>query len=240
MPLLGNAVVAIWNDIVPVVRADFIEWHNREHIPERVAIPGFRRGRRYAARYGGPEYFTLYEADEEKILSGPDYLARLNNPTRWTLNVTQAFRNTSRGICRVAFSRGCGEGGYMLTLRFDAVPGRESELERHLVAAALPPLCDLGGIVGIHLCVADTSASDLRTTESKGRAVAVPSWIALFEASQREAADGACDCLLGADLSTRGAHGAFERGLYALEICRAKESDESARFGTHRQDKPAG
>jgi len=240
MPLLGNAVVAIWNDILPAVRADFIEWHNREHIPERVAIPGFCRGRRYAALYGAPEYFTLYEADDEKVLTGSDYLVRLNSPTPWTQKVTQAFRNTSRGVCRVGFSSGCGEGGYTLTLRFDAVPGRESELERHLIASALPRLCDLAGIVGIHLCLTNTSASGLRTSESKGRTVALPSWIALFEASQKEAADKACDCLLGADLVARGAHGAFERGLYALEICRTKDADESVPFGTHRQDKPAG
>jgi hypothetical protein len=45
MSLLGRAVVAIWNDIVPEERANFIDWHNREHIPERVAIEGFLRGR---------------------------------------------------------------------------------------------------------------------------------------------------------------------------------------------------
>jgi hypothetical protein len=44
MSLLGRAVVAIWNDIVPEERANFIDWHNREHIPERVAIEGFLRG----------------------------------------------------------------------------------------------------------------------------------------------------------------------------------------------------
>lgn len=39
MSLLGKAVVAIWNDILPEGRDNFIEWHNREHIPERVSVP---------------------------------------------------------------------------------------------------------------------------------------------------------------------------------------------------------
>ncbi len=52
MSLLGKAVVAIWNDILPEGRDNFIEWHNREHIPERVSIPGFLRGRRYIAEQG--------------------------------------------------------------------------------------------------------------------------------------------------------------------------------------------
>ena len=63
MSLAGQAVVAIWNGIAPEGRTEFYEWHNREHMPERVGIPGFRRGRRYIAKYGTPEFFTLYEAD---------------------------------------------------------------------------------------------------------------------------------------------------------------------------------
>src|SRR5262249_7140143 len=115
MPLRGNAVVAIWNDIEPAARTDFIEWHNREHVPERVAIPGFLRGRRYVASEGAPEFFTLYEAESRDVLVGPDYLARLNNPTPWTRNTTRFFRNTSRGICRIASTRGYGDGGCMMT-----------------------------------------------------------------------------------------------------------------------------
>ena len=105
MSLAGQAVVAIWNGIAPEGRAEFYEWHNREHMPERVGIPGFRRGRRYIAKYGTPEYFTLYEADSADVLVGQDYLNRLNNPTPWTQRVPPTFfRDTARGICRVKLS----------------------------------------------------------------------------------------------------------------------------------------
>ena len=36
MSLAGAAVVAIWNDITDEGRANFYEWHNREHMPERA------------------------------------------------------------------------------------------------------------------------------------------------------------------------------------------------------------
>jgi len=49
MSLSGSGVIAIWNDITEEGRANFYEWHDREHIPERVGIPGFLRGRRYIA-----------------------------------------------------------------------------------------------------------------------------------------------------------------------------------------------
>src|ERR1700745_2860715 len=74
MSLAGQGVVGIWNGIAPEGRTEFFEWHNREHMPERVGIPGFRRGRRYIAKYGEPEFFTLYETDSPEGLAGTDYL----------------------------------------------------------------------------------------------------------------------------------------------------------------------
>ena len=43
---------AIGHDLLPDAKNDFYEWHNREHIPERLGIPGFNRGRRYIAVRG--------------------------------------------------------------------------------------------------------------------------------------------------------------------------------------------
>jgi hypothetical protein len=228
MNLLGHAVVAIWNDILPDERTTFIEWHNREHIPERVAIPGFRRGRRYFAADAAPQYFTLYEADDDAVLTGPDYLARLNNPTPWTRQATQAFRNTARGVCRVAFSAGCGDGGFLLTLRFDAEPGRAGALEHYLAGTALPPLVRIAGVSGVHLGIADQAASLIDTAERQGRQVGVPSWIVMVEGSWASAVDTACDALLAGDVEAHGATGPFARGLYGLEICRIKTASPTS------------
>ncbi len=40
MSLAGMGVVAIWHDLLPEARAEFYEWHNREHMPERAGTPG--------------------------------------------------------------------------------------------------------------------------------------------------------------------------------------------------------
>ena len=37
MPLLGTGVLAIRNGLAPGYDAEFVEWHVKEHIPERVA-----------------------------------------------------------------------------------------------------------------------------------------------------------------------------------------------------------
>ena len=223
MSLAGQGVVAIWNGIAPEGRTEFFEWHNREHMPERVGIPGFRRGRRYIAKYGQPEFFTLYEADSPEVLVGQDYLNRLNNPTPWTQRVPPMFfRDTSRGVCRVRLSLGVGQGGYMLTLRLGAQGGREAELEKYLRHAVLPPLADIVSVVGVHLAIADKTGSAIETTERRGRQVDVPDWLIMIEAAEAEAADKACDQLLAADLASHGAHKEMERGLYMLQFCRMK------------------
>ena len=220
MSLFGKAVVAIWNDITAEGRANFIEWHNREHIPERVAIPGFHRGRRYLAEAGAPEYFTLYEAHDTGVLVGAPYLERLNNPTPWTKESTAHFRNTLRGVCTTIYSKGTGEGVFMLTLRFDADSARAQALRTFLLDQALPPLNNLTGISGVHLCIADQAASGIETAERKGRNVDVPNWIVMIEGSWKEQVEQAADRLLTSDLASRGTLGQPVRGLYRLEFSR--------------------
>lgn len=182
MSLAGLGVVAIWHDLLPAARDDFHEWHNREHMPERVGIPGFRRGRRYVAISGTPEYFNLYEADSPETLAGQDYLSRLNAPTTWTRQVVGSFRNVSRAICRVMWTQGVGSGGVLLTLRFAVEsPRRENAIDA--LRRALPPLAYRKGVAGVHWCLADEAASHVDTAERRARADAteVPAWIVLIE-----------------------------------------------------------
>jgi hypothetical protein len=183
MSLAGLGVVAIWHDLVPEAKEDYYEWHNREHMPERVGTPGFRRGRRYIAISGAPEYFTLYEADSVEVLSGQDYNNRLNAPTEWTRRVLPHFRNVARSICRVAYTGGVGSGGVMLTMCFDVeATHRESALDG-LTRAILPPLAYRHGVSGVHLLLADEAASKLETAEATARTYAtrVPTWVVLIE-----------------------------------------------------------
>ena len=119
MSLAGKGAVAIWHDIAPEGRAEFYAWHGVEHMPERAAIPGFLRGRRYVAIEGRPEFFNLYETATPAVLTGPDYLARLDAPTPWTTATVRHFRDVARSLCDVAASNGTGQGGLIATWRYD-------------------------------------------------------------------------------------------------------------------------
>ena len=225
MSLAGLGAVCIWHDLLPEARDDFHQWHNREHMPERVGIPGFRRGRRYVAIGGTPEYFNLYEADSAEVLAGQDYLNRLNAPTEWTRQVVPSFRNVSRSICRVVYTDGVGQGGFMLTQRFDVGEHDRPEVVKALRQRLLPPLCDNKGIAGVHLCLADESISKVETAEKKARAdtTQVPTWIILIEGNS--AADvGAAGTALGQELQPLigVAAAPILASVYQLEFSRCK------------------
>ncbi len=216
--LAGEAVVAIWNGIEPEAREQYYDWHVNEHMPERVGIPGFRRGRRYRAADTAthPEFFTLYEADTMPVLQGAGYTDRLNDPTPATKAMTARFLDTSRALARVVVSHGPGMGGALLTIRFDCD-------EPHLIAvrAMVRAAAQARRVTGAHLCLGDAAASLVRTAETKDRTdiQPPPACFIMVEATDAEALT---DILLERALLGAGATGPFIRGIYRLEYVRMK------------------
>lgn len=224
MSLIGDGAVCIWHDLLPDAVEDFYEWHNREHMPERMGIPGFRRGRRYVALVGRPAYFNLYEVDEVGVLGGADYLERLNAPTPWTRRVVPSFRNVARALCNVAYSAGAGEGGVMLTLRFDIPPADRLRVVEALKRRILPPLAGQTGIAGVHLCLADEVISNVVTVEKQARAgtTQVPPWIALIEGTSQAHVESAGEVLVASiDAEADVAAPAIAAATYDLQHTRS-------------------
>lgn len=216
--LVGEAVVAIWNGIAPEARAQFYDWHTNEHMPERVGIPGFRRGRRYIAADAdtAPEFFTLYEADTMQVLQGSDYANRLNDPTSGTRATTAQFRDTARALSQVIVSHGPGLGGVLLTIRFDCD-------EQHLPAlrAMVRAAAQATRVTGAHLCMGNADASAIRTAETRDRTdiQVPPNLFIMIEATDAQAL---ADILQERAMAGAGARGPFVRGLYRLEYLRNK------------------
>lgn len=220
MALLGTGVLAIWNGIAPEAEADFVAWHVREHIPERVGLPGFQRGRRYAAVDGTPAYFNFYEVASPDVLTSPAYLARLNDPTPWTRQVVAQFTHTSRTICDVVSSAGHGEGGVVEAIRIGVAVGPDAFIDA-MQRSVLGPLMDAPGIVGVHLLRGRAADSAGVTAEKALRSQPdeVADWIVLIEAVGPEAIlsvrQGAGATVL---IERAGAAPGCLRGLYRLEF----------------------
>jgi hypothetical protein len=217
--LIGQGAVLVWNDIADEGRDEFYEWHDKEHVPERLGIPGFRRGRRFVKRSHSPEWFTMYEADDVSVVTSADYLARLNAPTPATLRTLQYFRNTSRAVCRIVHSVGGSTGGHVFVLRLNVPSECGDELCNYLVHDFFPRAMSFTGVIACHLFVADEAASHIPTAESRTRALDVPSWVVLCEATTLAAGDRAKRLFESGDLDRLGV-GIRDAATYALEICR--------------------
>jgi hypothetical protein len=220
--LAGRGAITIWQDVRPEAREAFFAWHNGEHIPERVGIAGFLRGRRYGALAGAPEFFTLYETAGPEVHTSAAYFERLNNPTAQTRRVAPMMINNVRSLCRVAWCRGVVSGGLMATLRFDADEGNGLLA---LLTERLPQVLERAGVVGAHLCLADKSASSMKTEEKKSRPTAalVPGWVVLVEGgASRESLERAVGEVLDERRLVSAGAMDLHRGIYILQVTLSK------------------
>ena len=173
MGLPGHGFLAIWNDVVASDEAEWLRWHTREHMPERVGVPGFLGGRRYIDPSSAfHRYFTLYLGEALTTFNSPPYLERLNNPTPWTQKTGPYFRNFVRGACRAVATSGAGVGGAIATLRL--LPEADGKAVSEAAAKALvEKLASLDGMIGAHVGLADAAVTSVPTRERAARGATV-------------------------------------------------------------------
>ncbi|GJD52744.1 hypothetical protein OPKNFCMD_5511 [Methylobacterium crusticola] len=180
MSLLGQAAVAMWWRIKPDMRAEFEDWHSHEHFPERMSIPGFRRGSRWTSTSDAEGFFVLYELETYGTLTSKGYLDRLNAPTPWSTTMMPHHLGMVRSQCRVAASFGGGLATSLATVRLSPGPGDGSAL-RDRIVATLADLPSRPGLTGAHLLMTDTPRASVPTTEQKIRgADSTADWIVLL------------------------------------------------------------
>jgi hypothetical protein len=167
MPLLGKGTLVIWHGITAEGEADMLRWHDVEHIPERVGVPGFLRGRRYAHATRPREYLDLYETESVETIRSAPYLDRLNHPTAWTQRVLPHFRDTFRIGCRVLASTGRGQGGALVTVRVRPAEGKGEALRGWLADRAGTALRETAGVVAVHAVETVPETTQIKTAEGK-------------------------------------------------------------------------
>jgi hypothetical protein len=107
-----RGLLCIWTDIDPEHELDFNRWYDREHMQERVAIPGFQNARRFAAVGACPRrYLALYYTDGIGVFQSEAYRDAFANQTPWSLENFKRMRGTQRRVGRLSLEQGKGEGG---------------------------------------------------------------------------------------------------------------------------------
>lgn len=222
-----GGAVAIWHDIAPDGLAEFYAWHGEEHMPERVAIPGFLRGRRFIATRADLGFFNLYETASPDVVGGPAYKLRLDNPTPRTLSAVRHFRNVARALCRVVASRtgaqsGIAQGGLVATLRYDVDAGSEVADLTILEHQIMPRLAAEAGVAALSLLAADRVASGYVNAEQRARGAAnlVPPIVLVVEGWADEASFvQAVELQLGSEARKKaGLSGIGQLGFYRHQL----------------------
>jgi hypothetical protein len=215
--LLGQAAIAMWWDVAAEWQQEFEDWHTHEHFPERMGIPGFLRGARWASADGGPGYFVMYELERHETLSSPAYLARLNNPSPWSTKLMPQHRHMVRSLCRVLSSAGGGIGRCAMTLRLCPQDGRGDELHGHL-AQLCERLAERPGFLGGHLLQTETPAIATTTEQAiRGGPDPAADWVYVVTGYSEDALRGLRhEDVADDDLIAHGANRSITTGLYRL------------------------
>jgi hypothetical protein len=183
--MFGNGFLASWNDVEPAVEDEYRRWHRTEHMPERLAIPGFTLGRRYVdSAAPANRYLTVYEARDIGTFASDVYRARLATPTSETVRMSLQMKNFVRRICRTVASEGTAIGGAAAVFRLEIAARSFQKL--------VQGLCAVDGTVSAHLGEVDQEMSGLRSDrlQSHMAATGILSFnsVLLVEADSRDAA----------------------------------------------------
>lgn len=78
---------------------DFHDWYESEHIPARMALPGFAGAVRFEAHEGSPRWLACYFLDDLGVLDTPEYQALKTDPTERTARMLDAVSGFTRYTC---------------------------------------------------------------------------------------------------------------------------------------------
>ncbi|HTE79064.1 MAG TPA: hypothetical protein VK634_00055 [Reyranella sp.] len=192
-------MLIVYNEVKPPHERDFNEWYNREHIDERVNLPGFHRARRYVAVRASPKYLATYECDTVADLATPGYLALLANQTPWSQAVKARFTHFRRLTLRVQVDLAHGAGGALTTVRFVPDPAMHAPLLDWL-RETLPRAIARPGMVGAAVAQNDLEVANapLQSKSMDHPRADEVEWVILLEGADPTATSAAARALFKA------------------------------------------
>jgi Domain of unknown function (DUF4286) len=139
--------------------AELNAWYDEEHVPERLACPGFLSAHRYRLAEGSSpgqsRYLAIYELESPAVLESPEYQALVPPTKRWAalLPHVKVIRNiTPRSPARCPPTSCSTPTGELWCRRYHGAPGPSPSRRRLTarvggawwpqVAGGLPQLSD--------------------------------------------------------------------------------------------------
>lgn len=164
-----QAQLLVWSDIDPDHEADFNQWYDREHMEERVRIPGFTGARRYRAVSGSARrYLALYRASSLADFPSDAYRKAFTKQTQWSITNFGRMSNTRRRVMQVPQEGGFGWGGALVLI--ELVP---NAMDTDAVSTVLGKLMAEEGVLRVHHMIPDeTLSTPLPSENTEGRVLA--------------------------------------------------------------------
>jgi hypothetical protein len=180
----ANGMLFVASDVEPVDEADFNRWYDKEHVEERVRMPGFLSGARYFSLEGGRKYLGLYRTESLAVFGSPGYRAAFEKQTPWSIANLDRMRQPIRRVCAVRAVTGFGTGSHVVVLPLAITDNVEALVAR--AAEAGRQLAEQAGFVQSYLLVPDTTLSTPLPRESTEGRVLQP--MLVVETSSADAA----------------------------------------------------
>ena len=181
MPMAGKGMLLTSMNIDAAHEAEFNRWYDREHLEERVAIPGFLEARRYVAHDGNPKYLGLYSTQTFEVLDSPTYRTALANQTTWSKVNIAKFKDMIRGVSRITISHGTGRGSALGIIRLRPQASGHDKLRSALRDQLDPAKRD--GIISMHLLENDPALSKPITDDPAAPNPGAGDWFVLIDAT---------------------------------------------------------
>ena len=104
---IGNTVLVVTMEVDEADDEEFNKWYNEQHLPERMAIPGYVSARRFKLEGGNNNnaltYLCIWEMEDGSPLESEMYTDQNAHPTELYLRVNETIKARTRGLYQQVF-----------------------------------------------------------------------------------------------------------------------------------------
>ena len=99
---IGNTVLVVTMEVDESDETEFNRWYNEQHLPERMAIPGYVSARRFKLEgennNNALKYLCIWELEDGSPLESEMYRDQNAHPTELYLRVNETIKARTRGL----------------------------------------------------------------------------------------------------------------------------------------------
>lgn len=148
---MAKGILIAAMDYSDVAEDEFHDWYDTEHIPERLAVPGFLNAERWLGAANPKQSVALYDLDTVGVLHSPAYLAVGGaNGSPWTKRVTGHTKSIIRlegEQIRPGDALAPAGAAAVLLIAMNVAPEHENEFNEWYNTEHLPQLGAVPGVI---------------------------------------------------------------------------------------------